>query len=195
MAEPRPLVVGDRLSESWTEFHEEFVGWLIALERKVKCNQIGLVDVIITEEERVSAFVTFLGADGRMLFRNLFPNKENKDLREFYGSLTIKEVVSKFTDHSKKQLNPAAETHVLNQIYQGDGEPFGEFLTRVRSQVRKCAFVCTCGLPTESRAVRDRIVEGVRDKNLRLKLLSKENLDEEDAVKICRAFEATSHNV
>ena len=135
------------------------------------------------------------GVDGRMLFRSLFPNKENKELREFYGSLTIKEVLAKFTEHCKKLLNPAAETHVLNQIYQGDGEPFGEFLARVRSQVRKCVFVCTCGLPTESCAVRDRIVEGVRDKDLRLKLLSKENLDEEEEVKICRAFDATSYNL
>lgn len=146
----------------------------------------------IREEEKVAAFVSYLGHDGRVVFRTLFPYAGDSDREKHYASLKMDEVLKKFREHCLKQLNPVAETHVLNKIVQQEGESFGEFLTRLRVQVVKCAFACECGKSTQSRAIRDKIVEGIRDRNLRLKLLGKKDLTEEAAIDTCKAFEAAA---
>lgn len=189
MAEPRQLIIGDGLAESWIEFEEEFVAWTIAEGRKARqVNPEGT----FREDEKVAAFVLFVGPEGRSIFRTLFPNQNRMSTDAFYLSLTIKDVLKKFGEHCRKQSNPIAETHAFNKIRQEEGERFNEFLTRLRVQVAKCGFKCTCGELTESRAIRDRIVEGVRDRHLRLKLLSKPDLDEETAINVCRAYEAAN---
>lgn len=77
---------------------------------------------------------------------------------------------------------------MFNQIVQDSGETFARFLFRLKTQVKKCNFKCGCGDSTESRALRDRIVEGVCDRALRNKLIGKKELTEEVAIEICRSF-------
>lgn len=190
MSEPAPLVCDDNLPQNWVEFKEEFMAWLIAEKRKIR-NE----DKELDDNSLVGIFVSFLGSDGRRLFRTLVPNKSDLYLETFYESLVLKEVWQKFDIHCKTQTNYTAETHVFNQIQQDKGEPFAGFLTRLRTQVVKCGFKCACGESTETRALRDRIVEGVCDRALRLKLIGKEDLTEESAIVLCKNFESAKLNI
>lgn len=190
MTEPTQLLCGEDLPQNWIEFKEAFTTWRIAEKRRMRKGDIGLLDSSL-----VATFVSFLGPEGRNLFRTLKPNTGDIDLETFYESLQLKDVIKVFDEYCNKRINETSETHVFNQIVQDKGEPFAGFLTRLRTQVKKCNFKCTCGVSTETRAMRDRIVEGVRDRALRIKLIGKAELTEEMAIDMCRSFEAMSKNM
>lgn len=87
-----------------------------------------------------------------------------------------------------------AETFKFNQLRQRSGDPFNEYLTRVRAQVVKCNYRCTCGASTEQRAIRDQVVTGVAQEEPQKKLLGKKSATTEDIIRIAKAFEDTKED-
>lgn len=77
------------------------------------------------------------------------------------------------------------ETYKFNNIIQADGQPFIEFETQLRKQIQSCDFDCTCGEKYEERMLRDRIIIGINDKRLQLKLLESKNKKLEDVLNEC----------
>lgn len=190
MSQPTALACGEELPQNWIKFKQQFAAWRIAAKRNQRKDENGLEDSAL-----VGTLVLFLGPEGCDLFNTLVPNVDGLDEEVFYESLNLKDVYKVFDDHCKKYVNETAETHVFNKIVQENGETFVSFLVRLRTQVKKCNFKCNCGDSTESRALRDRIVEGVRDRALRNKLIGKKELTVESAIEICRTFEAMSANI
>ncbi|XP_055308635.1 uncharacterized protein LOC129572650 [Sitodiplosis mosellana] len=77
-------------------------------------------------------------------------------------------------------------------MVQKERQPFSEFLTELRAQIERCEFNCTCGLSYESRMLRDRIITGVYDKKLQLKLLDGRDETLDRVVDICKTFESAN---
>lgn len=175
------------LADNWVEFQEDLVSWSIAEKRKAQHRNWQAVEVNEVEGESVDKFavgefVSFLGRDGRAIFRTLFPAPADLDLASYYESLRIKDVLKVFDGHC--QRNDVAETLKFHQLRQRSGEPFNEYLTRVRVQVVKCKYKCTCGASTEERAIRDQMVTGVALEELQKKLLSQNSATTEDIIRI-----------
>lgn len=183
---PAPLDCdAEDVAGSWLDFRQEFTSWSLA-------NLDALESASV---KQVAKFVWLLGKDGRKIFRTLFPNEKGLKEEEYYKSLSVNELLVAFDEHCLPTKNQPVETHKLNQIVQRGGQSFNEFLTELRQQITKCEFKCECGKSTESRMLRDRIVEGVADPAMRLKLLQQPQLTAESAINICRAMEAAKVNL
>lgn len=110
------------------------------------------------DQPAVGEFIAFLGEDGRGIFRTLFPAPAGADLVGHYACLGIKVVLSAFESHCSRQRNEIAETFRFQQLRQKAGEPFTDYLVRLKARVTRCNYMCTCGEPTQ-RAIRDQIID------------------------------------
>ena len=121
------------------------------------------------------------------------------DTRKIYESLNLTEeekknnktIIEKLEIFAKGIINETIERHTFNQRNQEDGEKFDDFITDVKILSKNCNFCNNCyeGL------IRDRIVGGIKDDNVRRKLLSENNLTLIKAENICKANEKAKEGV
>ena len=103
----------------------------------------------------------------------------------------IKEIIRHLQLYARGQLNETVEHHNLAKRQQQPGERFEDFLTSIRDLTKTCSFCDKC----TDLIVRDKIVTGVIDVELRRKLLqfsSETALTLDKAIQISRADEATN---
>ena len=81
--------------------------------------------------------------------------------------LDVKEIIRHLQLYARDQLNETIEHHNLAKRQQQPGDRFEDFLTSIRDLTKTCSFCDKCTDLT----VRDKIVTGVIDVQLRHKLL------------------------
>ncbi|XP_017473188.1 PREDICTED: uncharacterized protein LOC108364127 isoform X2 [Rhagoletis zephyria] len=82
------------------------------------------------------------------------------------------------------------ESYKFNSIAQKEKQMFNEFETELRTQLSRCEYTCgSCGKSYEERMLRNRILIGILDKKLQLRLLDDRNISLEKATDMCKAFE------
>ena len=91
---------------------------------------------------------------------------------------------------AKGIVNETLERHIFYSRNQQEGESFDDFLTEIRILSKNCSFCNGC----ISGMIRDRIVGGVRDDELRRRLLAEKELTEQKATEMCRSQEKACSN-
>ncbi|KAH8285509.1 hypothetical protein KR054_010174 [Drosophila jambulina] len=86
------------------------------------------------------------------------------------------------------------ESYKFNNIVQTEGQPFIDFETSLRKQLQLCDYKCNCGQKYEERMFLDRLIIGIHDKSLQLKLLDRKNKKLEEIITECKAYEAATKN-
>ena len=87
----------------------------------------------------------------------------------------------------KVAKNTPFERHVFRQMCPEANEPIDKFVARLRQQARLCEY---SDLDDQ---LRDQLLDKIAQPGLRRKLLEKEDMILDDALKICRSWEATAH--
>ena len=100
-------------------------------------------------------------------------------------------IITKLETLAKGIINETLERHAFNMRNQQDGETVDEFLTGIKLLSKACNFCATCydGL------VRDRVVGGINDDEVRKKPLAKSDLTLKEAEEICKANEKAIQGV
>ena len=122
-----------------------------------------------------------------------------EETRKIYESLNLSQkesqicntIITKLKTFAKGIINETLERHAFNMRNQQDGETVDEFLTDIKVLIKACNFCATCydGL------VRDRVVGGINDDEVRKKLLAKSDLTLKEAEEICKANEKAIQGV
>lgn len=104
---------------------------------------------------------------------------------------TLANVIKAFDDYCLPRKNIAMEAFKFNMIVQKEKQSFSSFETELRTQLRYCDFECSsCHMSYANRMLRDRIIVGVQDKKLQLKLLDGKDDPLSKVVDACKVFEA-----
>ncbi|XP_025406710.1 uncharacterized protein LOC112680735 [Sipha flava] len=74
-------------------------------------------------------------------------------------------------------------------LYKHEGQSFDDFLTELKT------LAATCEYKEEDNMIRDRIVFGVKDPEIKDKLLTISNLTMDKAEEICKTTEATKQEL
>ena len=102
-----------------------------------------------------------------------------------------KQILKKFEDYCTPRKNITYERHLFNRRTQQAGETFDQFYTHLCHISQTCEFENMV-----DQMIRDRIVVGVYNSNLRERLLRfGDELTLNKAVDTCRAWEVTSSQV
>lgn len=124
---------------------------------------------------------------------NTFLNAIGKDAVEVYDSFDIAplertlyaSVIKAFDDFCKPRKNIVYERYLFGSRNQKENEPFDAFLMDIKKLARNCSF------NDEADMIRDRIVIGITDSNLRKQLLEIKELTMDKAIEKARANETT----
>ncbi|KAJ6648074.1 Gag polyprotein, partial [Pseudolycoriella hygida] len=144
------------------------------------------------EPKKIASFLWLIGKRGMEIYDTLFPNDGTAE--GLVGNLLNPATVTSNSVYCIPRRNITMESFKFNNIVQKEKQSFADFETELRTQVQYCTFKCTCGLSYEDRMLIDRIIIGVNDKKLQLKLLDTKDEKLFDVINKCKAFEAASQN-
>lgn len=204
---PQPLDCAN-LAKEWPRWKQSFGIYLRANNK-----------ISESEENKIAIFLWLIGPRGVEIFNTLYPDKASADSLFNVGvgvaangdedaafgdavenvvdelTLTLANVVASFDDYCLPRKNIAMEAFKFNTITQKERQAFTEFETELRTQIQFCEFKCQhCQTSYSDRMLRDRIIIGVQDKKLQLKLLDGRDDPLTKIVEICKVFEAASEN-
>lgn len=192
------------LSVDWKNWKRDFLVYMIANNKNAQ-----------PEATKIAIFLWLIGTKGANIYNTLFPNDGSQnsllgtvtnqrtvpaegDVAEHtvdeVTQRTLEAVLKKFDDHCFPQKNVTMESYKFNNIVQKERQTFNEFLTELRIQLERCDFACSCGIKYEDRMLRDRIITGVFDKKLQLKLLDGRDETLQRVLDICKTFESANAN-
>lgn len=172
------------------------------------------------ETTKIATFIWLVGNQGANIYNTLFPNDGSHDsllgtvvnevliaavvgangvqqpehVEQEIQQRTLDEILKKFDEHCLPQKNVAMESYKFNTISQKEKQSFSEFETELRTQLRRCEYKCSCGVSYEERMLRDRMVVGVHDKKLQLKLLDGRDEPLTRVIETCKIYEAANVN-
>jgi len=166
---PASLNLSVNASENWKLWKQQWGNYMI-------------VSRLNTEpaDYQTALFLNCIGIDALKLYNGfVFESNEEK---------TVVNVIVKFDQHIIGKLNETYERYVFNSRAQSATETFDAYVTALRNLSKNCNF-CECLANT---LLRDRIVMGVSDDDIRRKMLEIQDLTLDRCIDMCRAQEATS---
>ncbi|XP_062552263.1 uncharacterized protein LOC134217509 [Armigeres subalbatus] len=195
---PQPLDCTN-LAKEWPRWKQKFNIYMIANNKTGE-----------TERSKIASFLWLVGEHGVEIYNSLFPN--NGDVETMFGGVvaaadedddnddpaqerTLADVINAFDSYCLPRKNLAVEAFKFNLIVQKEKQPFAEFETSLRTQLAYCEFECeSCRASYAERMLRDRIILGIQDKKLQLKLLDGKNEPLVNIVEMCKVYEAAAEN-
>ena len=106
-------------------------------------------------------------------------------------SRDVTHIIRKFDEHIIGQLNETYERYKYNCRNQTPGESVDSFVTALRNLAKNCNF-CEC---MRDSLLRDRVIMGILDNDLRKRLLQMPDLTINLCIDMCRAYEATENRM
>lgn len=135
-----------------------------------------------TEERQIAVLLHVIG-EGALEKYNTFGLSDA-------DSKVFAKVVEAFESYCTPKANESVDRHIFFARTQQQGETFDLFLTDLKKLSAPCGF----GDLREG-LIRDRIISGLREANLKNRLLRENNLDLDKCVKICKASELTQQQL
>ena len=125
---------------------------------------------------QVSILLTILGESAQKIYENFTFDKEDE-------KKNITNILKKFNEYVEPQINQIFEICMFYRRYQQEHESFERYVNNIKTMSKRCDFTNI----TVDEIIRDKIINGMRNNNLRKSLITRSNLTCEMLIKICRA--------
>ena len=134
--------------------------------------QYCLTDANITDDKKTAFYITYIGKRAYRRIKDLaYPKKPDK--------MTVDELQTLLKKHLCPENFEASEREKFHNLRRRPDEAFRSFLLRIQQQAAKCNF----GANLEDQ-MRDRIVAGINDQEVKRKLLREASLTFKSAKKV-----------
>ena len=166
---PDPLQLSSgNVSQNWKRFKHKGSNYELAVGTARKEDPI-----------RVAAFLTVIGDEALEVY-NAFTWYSDED------KVKMDKVMERFEQYCEPHKNTIYERYLLFSRGQESGEPIDKYATVLRNMADSCEFQ-----DLKDSLIRDRIVLGIVDNNVRERLLQVLDLTLNKALEIARATETT----
>ena len=137
------------VAEKWKKFRLAWDNYSLATELNKKGENI-----------QVATLITIIGEDARDVYSTFNWSEEGDNAK-------IAPVLQKFAEYCQPRKNVPFERYRFNRRSQEPGETYDQYRTALRKLAEGCEFEAI----TPDEILRDRLVFGVRDDNVRERLL------------------------
>lgn len=168
---PPPLSFDGNVSENWTKWKKKFETYLIATESDKKLDGI-----------KIAIFMHTIGEDAVEKYETFTISENDKK--------SYDKIIEAFDSFCVPKKNESVCRYKFFHRKQNTDESFDDFLT----ELRKLSLDCSFGTLKDS-LIRDQILSGINNDQVRERLLREENLDLEKSVKICKTAEMANQNI
>lgn len=169
--QPKSLQIDENIHSNWKKFLQAYKIFLTASGKGEA-----------TPEVRAAILLNCIGEDALELI-NTFELSDN-DLKD------PDKIIQAFENYIKPRQNIIYERYVFYNRNQQEGEDFEHFLTAISKLVKTCDF----GTQQDD-MLRDRIVLGIRNREVQERMLRNSQLVLREAIKMCRAAEISKQQV
>ncbi|CAI6346892.1 unnamed protein product [Macrosiphum euphorbiae] len=162
-----------------TEFklkEDDFNSWIERFELYVMLNEINL-------HKKQLLFLTLLGNDGYALLRDLCT--PSKPIEKKYDDLK-----KLLTDYINPKPNLITERYKFKERRQAANETIIQFITGLKKMSEHCEF----GTVLDD-ALRDQVIWGIRDSNIKKRLLSEDSLTFKKCIELSLAMESANNDI
>ncbi|XP_059046445.1 uncharacterized protein LOC131842029 [Achroia grisella] len=156
----------------WRAWKSMFIDYLVAVGSDKATDQI-----------KLSLLRNMMGPESTKIILSFKLSKEDSE--------NYNKVLQEIENYVKPKSNDVFERYKFNERKQLEGENFESFYTNLRLLIVNCNYIESI----EDDLLRDRIVQGIFDKQLQESLLRVENLTLDKATSRCRAAEASRSQV
>ena len=108
---------------------------------------------------------------GRFASRNLQLDFEAETTETERSTITYDDTVKKLKDRYKPTQNTTLANYQFHRLRQGDLEPYDTFVNRVRQEASNCSFKCGDACTIRDTLIRDQIIIGTLDNEIRKQAL------------------------
>ena len=162
---PQPMDTKGNVAANWKYFKSSWQNYFVALELKKKDPAV-----------QIATLKAVMGKECFQIYEHLpLSDEEHKDLDT---------ILSALTEHFEPKTNVIYERYIFNSCKQENTENIESYLARLR----KLAATCEYGALLDE-MLRDRIVIGISDNQIRARLLRESKLTLQKALEICRSSE------
>lgn len=168
LRQPEPLCLEGNLAENWRCWLSGFDLYKIATGLDAKDDKI-----------QAATFLHLIGPDARRI-SDTFTFETAGDKQK------LTPLTDRFQAYCQPRKNLTYVRHLFFTRAQAPGETFDSFLLDLRGKARQCEFDAL-----HDSLVKDRIVAGITNDSLRVRLLRDTTLTLDTAIQACRAAEAS----
>ncbi|BES98989.1 Hypothetical Protein NTJ_11805 [Nesidiocoris tenuis] len=182
--------------EHFDENAESFDNYIQRLENFLAMKGLGLsesasaAEKAEVDEAKRLLFINCLGAKYFELLSNLTaPNRP--------ADTSYEEAVSLLREHLSPKQNVLTEQHRFFSRSQGATESVSDFVTALKHLIKTAEFKCeceaaaTCSKSIMNLVLRAQLIRGLRDSDIREKILQKEDISFDDCLKTALAIEVS----
>ena len=168
---PSGLSFEGNISKNWRDFERAWELFSLASELDKK-----------SEKVQCATFLHVAGAPAQEVYSTFkFEDGESDK---------IAPLKQKFANYCEPKKNITVNRYTFNSRQQHIGEKFTDYLTSLKTLVKDCEYG-----PLEDEMLRDRIVCGVQDKDVRMRLLRANNLTLKMSVDTCIVAEMSAEQL
>uniref|UniRef100_A0AAV2MBL7 Polyprotein n=1 Tax=Knipowitschia caucasica TaxID=637954 RepID=A0AAV2MBL7_KNICA len=184
---PDPLVFDENIAENWRVFEQEYDIFIAAAhsDKSARTQAYILLNLAGSEAiERERSFVytpAVRGPDVDDAPGHIITPAESKEDPEC--------LKRKFRAICSPRINIIVERHKFNARFQNQGETFESYVTDLKIKAKSCNFG-----PLQDELIRDRLVCGINDDNLRKIMLRDSELTLAKAISVCQIYEQTEQH-
>lgn len=179
---PEPVSFDGNVAENWRRFEENFKIYRKAALKNKDNDEVAYILLNLAGQEAIDREKTFQyrpeERDGDRVIRRA-ESKENPD-----------DLINKFRELCNPQKNVIVIRHKFNSRIQKKEESAESYITDLRRLANDCDFG-----DLKDDLIRDRIVCGIQNENVRKQMLKERNLTLERAVELCQIDEITVERI
>lgn len=165
------MLDNDNNAAAWKKWSTNFSLYIIA----ANCEDA-------PEKRKVALLLHSIGAKGMEIFGSFDLDPE---------TATCAQVKQKFDEYFIPKKNVTVERYKFFTKYQDSSEPFEHFLMELQNKSLNCDF----HVSMKDELIRDMIIVGLNDNNLKERLLRETKLTLQDTIAICKAAELSHKQV
>ena len=182
LRKPSPLVFDHRKAENWRKFEQEYDIYVEAIYSKK------------TDKEKAMILLNLAGTEAIDMERSFVYAVEVKDANDTVIQAAEtrddpKCLLKKFKAVCEPEKNIIMERHTFNSRVQGPDEDIQKFVADLRTLAASCEYG-----NLKDELVRDRVVYGINNDNVRFLLLKEKKLTLERAVELCMLNERSKEH-
>ena len=129
-----------------------------------------------TEEEKISTLLSIIGDECLKKYENM--NIKQNEIP------TAEILLDKITENLIPKINVRYERAIFMAAYQKEDESIDQFINRLKGLIKTCQYK-----NMEEELLIDRIINGIRNQHLKLKLWEKENCNLNEIINMCKMTE------
>ena len=168
---PGPLSLEGNCAENWKRFIQEFEIYLVSSEKEGK-----------KDEVKVALLLHCGGCELLDIYNTLPVTEEDKQ--------NYKKLKESLNCHFEPKKYTTYERYLFNTRSQQPGESIDAFMTDLRKKAKNCNYGTL-----QDELLRDRLICGILDDNLRSRLLRIDDPSLEEVLKQCRTHEVSQEHL